>query len=60
MRTGRDKLGHKKNPIDRGPLTDWGPHREGQVRTQKESNQPRPTHFLETGQGGKSQNTERI
>jgi len=32
---------------------------EGQVRTQKESNQVRGTHFLETTEGGKSQDTER-
>ena len=33
---------------------------EGQVRTQKESDQPRPTHKLETAQGGTTQDTERI
>ena len=41
-RTGRDKSGHRKNPTDRDPLTDWRPHREGQVRSQKESNRQGP------------------
>ena len=58
--TGRDKSGHGKNPINRGPLTYWRPHREGQVRTQEESDRPRPTHRLETAQGGTSQVTEII
>ena len=47
-RTGRDKSGHGKNTIDRGQLTLWRPHREGQVRTREESDRPRPTHQLET------------
>ena len=59
-RTWRDKSGHRKNPIDRGPLTNWRPHREVQIRTWKESDRPRPTHFLETEQGGTSQDTEII
>ena len=59
-RTWRDKSGHRKNPTDRDPLTDWRPHMEGQVRAQKESDRPRPTHFLETAHGGTSQDTERI
>ena len=59
-RTGMDKSGHRKNPTDRGSLTNWRPHREGKVRTWKESNQPRPTHQLEIAQGGTSQDTERI
>ena len=59
-RTGRDKSRHRKNSTDRGPLTCWRPHMDGQVRTQKESDRPRPTHKLETPQGGTSQDTERI
>ena len=59
-RTGRDKSEYGKNPTDRGPLTSWRPHRETQVRTRKESDRPRPTHFLETAHGGTSQNTEKI
>ena len=59
-RTGRDKSEHGNNPTDRGPLTDWRPHREGQVRTWKESDRPRPTHRLENAQGGTSQNMETI
>ena len=34
---GRDKSGHGKDPTERGALTCWRRHREGQVRTQKES-----------------------
>src|SRR5580698_8158487 len=59
-RIGRDKSGHGKNPTDRGALTNWRPHREGQVRTRKESDRPRRTHHLETASGGTSQDTERI
>ena len=32
---GRDRSGHRKNPIERGALTFWRRHGEGQVRTQK-------------------------
>ena len=34
---GRDKSGHRKHPTERGALTSWRRHREGQVRTWKES-----------------------
>ena len=57
---GRDKSGHGKNQTKRGTLTPWRRHREGQVRIQKESDQARGTHELETTSGGTSQNTERI
>ena len=53
-----DKSGHTKNLTDRGPLTLWRPHREGQVRTRKASDRQRPTHQLETTQGGTSQDTK--
>ena len=33
----RDKSGHGMEATERGALTLWRPHREGQVRTQKES-----------------------
>ena len=46
---GRDKSGHRKTPTERGALTFWRRHREGQVRTQKESHRARGTHILETG-----------
>ena len=52
-------LGHRKKPTNQGALTDWRPQREGQVRTQKETNQPRGTHFLETTKGETCQDTER-
>jgi len=48
---GRDKSGHRKKPTNQWALTNWRPQREGQVRTQKETNQPRGTHFLETTEG---------
>ena len=57
---GRDKSGHGKSPTERGALTSWRRHREGQVRTQKESYRARGTHQLETTSGGISQDTERI
>jgi hypothetical protein len=59
-RIGRDKSGHGKNPTEQGALTNWRPHREGQVRTRKESDRARLTHFLETASGGTSQDTETI
>jgi hypothetical protein len=34
-RRGRDKSGHEKKVTERGALTNWRPHREGQVRTQE-------------------------
>jgi len=51
---GRDKLEYRKKPSKQGTLTNWGPQREGQVRTQKETNQPRGTYRLETTEGGTS------
>ena len=44
----RDESGHGKNPTKRGVLTSWRRHREGQVRTRKESNRATGTHQLET------------
>ena len=40
-------------------LTSWRPHREGQVRTRKESDQERVLHQLETASGGGCQDTKR-
>jgi len=49
---GRDLSGHRKKGTKQGALTSWRPQREGLVRTQKESNQARGTHILETtGEG---------
>jgi len=56
---GRDKSGHRKKVTNQGTLTFWRWQREGQVRTQKESDQPRDTHKLEMAEGGTSQDTER-
>ena len=58
-RTGRDKSGHEKKLTERCALTLWRPHREGQVKTRKETDRAMRTHVLETTQGGTSQDTER-
>ena len=55
----RDLSGHRKKSTDRGALTFWRWHREGLVRTQKETSRQRRTHFLETAPGGTCQDTER-
>ena len=52
---GRDVSGHAKKPTDRGALTNWRWQREGLVRTCKETDRPRRTHFLETAEGGTCQ-----
>ena len=57
---GRDKSGHGKNPTKRGALTSWRRHREGQVRTWKESDRERGTHILETASERTCQDMERI
>ena len=57
--TGGDKSGHGKKPTERCALTFWRPHREGQVRSRKETDRAMRTHTLETAQGGTSQDTER-
>ena len=36
---GRHKSGHEKEATERRGLTDWRPHRERQVKAQKESDQ---------------------
>ena len=56
---GRDLSGHRKKPTDRGALTTWRRQREGLVRTQKVTDQPRHTHQLEMAEGGTCQDTER-
>ena len=48
---GGDKSGHRKKVTEQGALTPWRPQRGGQVRTQKESDQARGTHILETTDG---------
>ena len=56
---GRDLSGARKKVTKQGRLTNWRPQKEGLVRTQKESDQARQTHCLETTEGGTCQNTER-
>ena len=55
-----DLSGHRNNPTDRGPLTDWRRQTERLVRTPKQSDRPRPTHILETADRATCQDTERI
>ena len=59
-RTGRDKSEHGKHPTDRGPLTNWRPHGEGQIRTQKESDRRGPLTSWRPHMEGQSQDTERF
>ena len=54
-----DLSGHKKKSTKRGELTSWRRQREGLVRTQKETNRARGTHFLETAERGTCQDTKR-
>jgi len=56
---GRGKSGQGKKVTELGALTLWGPGRGGKVKRQKESDQVGGTHFLETTEGGTSQDTER-
>ena len=55
----RNLSGHRKNAAELGALTSWRQQKEGLVRIQKESNQLRGTHFLETAERGMCQDTER-
>ena len=55
----RDLSGSGKKPIERSALTNWRQHREGLVRTWKETDRPRRTHKLETASGGTCQDIER-
>ena len=48
------------DPTGRGALTSWRRHREGQVRTWKESDRASGTYVLETASGRTRQDTERI
>ena len=50
----------RNNPTERGALTFWRRHWEGQVRTQKQSHRARGTHQLETASGRTGQDTETI
>ena len=50
--------GHARKPTDQGALTLWRRQREGHVRTHKETDRPKRTHFLETAEGGTCQDTQ--
>ena len=49
---------HGKKLTKQGALTSWRPQREQLVRTQKESNRAKHTHFLETAEGVTHQDME--
>ena len=53
-----DKSAHRKNSTERGVLTLWRQHRDGKVKTWKESDRARGAHLLETTSGGTSNDTE--
>jgi len=55
---GRDKSGHRNKLSKQGALTFWRVQRERQVRTQKQTEQARGTHILESAEGETSQDTE--
>ena len=55
----REELGQRKKVTGPGELTSWRPQRKGHIRTEKESDQARGAHILETTEGGTSQNMER-
>ena len=55
----RDESEHRKNPTERGALTFWRRHREGQVRIQRHSHRARRTHILEMESGGTRQETQK-
>src|SRR6266850_1457571 len=54
------KLGHRRNPNKQGTLTNWRVQANRQVRTQKESEQARGTHFLKSADRWSSQDKEII
>jgi len=56
---GRDKSGHRNKPSERGALTPCRVWREGQVRSSRESEQAKGTHFLSHAKGGATQDIER-
>ena len=58
-RIGRDKSRYGNKPTGRGALTNWRPHRQGQVKIRKETDRPRGTYSLEIASAGTSQDTER-
>ena len=55
---GRDLSGHEKKPTEQGTLTVWRRQRKGLVRTRKENDRARCTHFLETAEAETCQDME--
>ena len=55
----RDKLEHRKKVTAQVVPTSWRQQKQGPVRIQKESNQVRDTHRLETTEAGINQDIER-
>jgi hypothetical protein len=51
--------GYRKNVTEREALTSWRQQSEGLVRKQKENDQQRGTHQLETAEAGTCQDTKR-
>src|SRR6266850_7396990 len=51
--------GHEKKVSERETLTNWRVHREAKVRTRKESERARATHFLESASGRTSKDTQK-
>ena len=52
---GRDLSGDGKKPAEQGALTSWRRQGEGLVRTRKETNRAKHTHFLERVERGTCQ-----
>ena len=57
---GRNKLGHGNNATGKRALTNWRPHRKGEVRRRKECVRESTTHALETASEETSQDKERL
>ena len=56
---GRDFSGHGRKQTEQGTLTLCRRQMEGIIRTQKETDRARHTHFLEKAEGETCQDTER-
>ena len=56
---GTGLSGHRKKPTEQGALTNWRQQSERLVRIRKETDRARPTHVLETAEGGTCHDTER-
>ena len=56
----RDRSGHGNNANQRGALTAWRAQTKRQVRTWKECEPARGTHFLESPDGETCQDTAKL